>query len=514
MSYIYLLMRFWAAHPALTHAIALLLGACLYLKNSFIFCLPIFCLWIPMLLLISQRQFEALKILAINVLVFLTGWFFTANQAVFPSAQLMGKAGIAQIKIKSIALQQTVFGQRWAYKCELQKFQTGASATSILRNIPCYIFLPALQMRPIADSAYWVNGSLINLENGVYVLKVKSKEAWRKIPSTWSAAETRYYYKQKVKEWIQAHLILPGSATFLAGLATGEFDDFWMRQQFARFGLQHLLAISGFHFSILASCLNFLFRLIFTRPWRILLVVSFLTSFCVFIGPQASIMRTWIMSALALGGEFCAKKSNPLNCLGVALFAIIAYDPLIILELAFQLSFAATAAILLCFQPAQDIINYLMPKRTLINVVQMNGWGQHAYCLLIFIQQGLALTLAINLIVLPITLYYFHEFPVMSIFFNLFFPFLASLALSLLIFSILLAWIPWVSALVHAINDQYTNFLIQLIYQTPHTLDAYLKINGLSLALLLTYLCCICLIAIIWQQRRFKEEGGCWYGLI
>ena len=103
------------------------------------------------------------------------------------------------------------------------------------------------------------------------------------------------------------------SANFLAGLATGEFDDHWMRQQFSRFGVQHLLAISGFHFAIIAGCLSFALRLFFPAKSCTLILLACLGGYTIFLGPQASILRAWLMSSLALIGFLIEKHPSALN---------------------------------------------------------------------------------------------------------------------------------------------------------------------------------------------------------
>ena len=72
--------------------------------------------------------------------------------------------------------------------------------------------------------------------------------------------------------------------------------------------------------------------------------------------------------------------------------------------------------------------------RSLSKITEMHWLDQHAYCLLYYLRQGLALALAVNLVAMPITFFYFQKFPLMSLFYNLFFPFLVSFSMLLLLF--------------------------------------------------------------------------------
>lgn len=504
------LIYFWACHPALFYGIAFLLGICSYLNDYYFLLIPCVCLWLPFLFLIIQEPRNLLKPLFLNVCTFLFAWGYIAAYSPLPLLPDSGIQGIGRIKIKSLKIQQTFFGEQWLYRCELQQFFPEQALIPLLSSLPCLITLRAEQgpdsPRPLANQDYWIFSRLKQTEQGTYFLKVNSKTPWIAIENSWSWAEIRYQWKRKVSKWIERHLSHSLSASFLAGLATGEFDDTWMRQQFARFGLQHLLAISGFHFALIASFLSLLLR--FILPSRIgtyaLLVCLGLYAF--FLGPQASILRAWMMCSLTLAGKLINKQTTALNSLGVALLGILVYDPFLSQEIGFQLSFATTAAILLFYSPAQRGINQLLPQRRLSDVLEMNVWNQHGYCLLAFLRQGFALTLAVNAVVLPLTLYYFHQFPLMSVLYNLFYPLLASLSLCLLLIAGLLSFIPFLAENIHNLNRLYTDFLLHLTYDIPSTLDGYVVIDFISPHWIIGYLCLLSLGGILWKEKLSRDK--------
>jgi competence protein ComEC len=503
------LIHFWLYHPALLYGIAFLLGSLCHLEGSSWLLIPCASLWTPFLITaLHPDHREALRPLSLSFLVFFTAWSTAAIHYRFPLLPEQEISGRAQIKIQAIGLQNSLFGERWLYRCELKQFIPDQASHSIASSLPCIVFLPVRekQSRPLANQDYWVSGKLLQTKQGKYRLKVSSKASWIAIPGSWSWAEQRYQWKQTVSHWIESQFSHPSSASFLAGLATGEFDDYWMRQQFARFGLQHLLAISGFHFAIIAGFLSFILRLFFSQRLRIVTLLFCLGAYCFFLGPQASILRAWIMCSLTLGGELIDKQATALNSLGFALLTILGYHPLLCQELGFQLSFAATAAILLFYQPALTWLSDLFPKRRLSEVVQMSSWQQHGYCVLAFLRQGLALTLAVNAFALPLTLYYFHQFPWMSLLYNLFFPFLATGSLCLLLLGGMLSFLPLLAHAIHRFNDIYTFFLLQFTYQVPSEIDAYLMLNSFHPSWLILYLCVVTLGGILWKQKVFSSQ--------
>lgn len=429
----------------------------------------------------------------------------------FPVLPEKGLTGMADLRIHSIHLQHSWFTPRWLYRCELQQFLPDLGGADLggagmISSLPCFISLPAENFqRPLADQDYRVAGRLIQTAGGRYRLKVSSKAVWTPIPHSKSWAEQRYHWKEGVSRWIQGRFSDRSTASFLAGLVTGNFEEETIRQQFARFGLLHLLAISGFHFAVIAGFLNVGLTLFFRQGMRVWALLMILGGYQFFLGAQASILRAWIMSSLGLLGGILHKPVNALNALGMALLLVLGYEPLLHQELGFQLSFAITAAILLFYAPMQSLLVQLFPKRPFREVIQMNGWNQYGYCVLAFLRQGLALTLAVNLLAFPLTLYYFQQFPWMSLLYNLFFPFLASFSLCLLILGAAFYFLPFMGFIgdfIHFFNQQYTSFLLRLTDQIPLELDVYLNWENLPASYLVGYLTVLFLGGMVWHQRE------------
>jgi len=507
------IVRFWISHPALFYGTSFALGITLSLDRSFWNTIPILCLWLPFIYLPLSKDLkfiEVTKPLALSLIVCLSGWFFVNAHFTFPKLPAQGLEGIAYIKIKNISLQPGIFGERWIYRCDIETLYPDNTEIAPLTNtLPCIIIFPhsmwKADKRPIANQDYQVKGKLIR-KGRSYLLKVSARETWEAVPNTSSWAEQRYHWKRTISKWIESHFTNTTSATFIAGLATGEFDDQWMRQQFGRFGLLHLLAISGFHFAIIASFINFVLSLCLPQKSRIITLLLCLGIYCIFLGPQASILRAWMMCSLALLGMLIGKQTIALNSLGFALLAILVYNPLSSLELGFQLSFVTTAAILLFYSPSQAWLHYLIPKRNLGTIMEMNRWNQHGYCILSYFREAIALTIAVNIYVLPFSLYYFQQFPWMSLVYNLFFPFLTSLSICLALLGACASFIPFLAQFIHYVNDQYTFFILQLTYQLPSSVDVYLISERFEPFWLVIYFCAIALGGIIWNEKSASED--------
>jgi competence protein ComEC len=169
--------------------------------------------------------------------------------------------------------------------------------------------------------------------------------------------------------------------------------------------------------------------------------------------------------------------------------------------IAFQFSFGVTAFILLGYSPINRGIEHWFPKRRLEHILEMDGWNQHGYIMLTLFKQAFALSVAINLISFPLTLYFFEKFPIMGLIYNLFFPFLVSISLFLLFLGTLFSLFPYVGNFFHYFNDFYTNLILKLTYQMPDFIDYYIEIESLNFYVILCYLSFISLLLIVAHQH-------------
>lgn len=496
---------FFRVSPALLYGLIVLFATAYALDSHTVFLLPLLLLSLPFL---HRKIFSAWRIrllLAIGLGIFAFAWI-KAHTLVPTREVTEGIKGVAYIDIASLRLKNTSFGGRWEYKGVLQQFFSEGEKV-IARNIPYTLSLSDKQiLRPAADCSYRLAATLKQSVSGKYFLKVRKEEGWFPLSNSWSLAEYRFDAKQKLSSWIKEAIPATNAATFIAGIVTGEFDDSLMAFEFGRFGLQHIMAISGFHFAILTAMLSALLRPFLGLQWTAKLLLAALTLYFIFLGCSPSVMRAWLMAIVMLMGFLIGKEGSGLNTLGVALIAILLWDPFQCLGIGFQFSFATTAAILLFHKPLDLLLSHIFPKRDLSEVIQMNTLNQHGYCVLALFRKGLALTIAVNLIAAPLTLYYFHKFPILSIFYNLFFPFLVSISMLLLLMSCLCSVIPPLAALLHGSNSLFTQFVLNYTTQVPAKWDLVWRTHALTVEMIVCYGIALYLLGVLTHDRMKEEE--------
>lgn len=505
------LVQFWRSYPALLYGLSFFLGISYALNASPLLFFPFISLWFPFIFLgILTRHKSYLLMWLFGCLLTFFAWIYPPKIEIshFP---MQGIRGRAYLDIESLQLNKTFFGRHWVYHCRLKEFepqQTDSTSSSPYTGASCLVRLPdnPKWQRPLANCCYWVEGVLQKTDSGHLIFKIEKTQPWHIIPNSWRAAELRFQSKQSLKSWIFQRIPYTNSATFLAGLATGEFEDPLMQQQLGRFGLQHIMAISGFHFALLAGILHFFFRLICSPKISALLTFVLVTGYLLFLGPSPSVLRAWVMISVYLLGICIQKQSQALNSLGLALIVVLIFDPSFSQHLGFQFSFLTTAAILLHYAVFDHYLSGVLMKRPLSQMIEMNGWNQHGYYLLSLFRQGLALALAVNAFAFPFMLYTFQQFPWMSLLYNLFFPPLASVALFLLLIGLSLdVGCPPLAQMIHTLNGFYTEWMLNLVYKMPTTLDQTYQVSHFSLKFLILYLCLLTL-AGIWIKHRLKAS--------
>jgi len=169
-------------------------------------------------------------------------------------------------------------------------------------------------------------------------------------------------------------------------------------------GIVHIIAISGMHMALLFGVLNLLLRKITLLPkgkWiKLLLQIFAIWMFTWITGGSASVLRAaCIFTALSLG-EALDRKNQPYNTLAGSAVCLLIYNPRLLQDAGFLLSYAAVTGILLLAKPISLLIYIRNP-------------------LLRYIWQLNAVTLAAQLFTLPLILYFFHRFPVLFLFTNM-----------------------------------------------------------------------------------------------
>ena len=256
-----------------------------------------------------------------------------------------------------------------------------------------------------------------------------------------------------------------------------------LRQSYAETGIIHIISISGGNVSIFFIAIAFLFRWQKSarHHWlRYVVALPLVWFYILMAGAPPSAVRAAIMFSLLAFSVIFQKNNHSLNTLFTTAFLLLCFRPMWLFSVGFQLSFVAVLSLIL-FYPA---INKLVKsKHKIVN----------------WLWSGVAASLAAEILVAPIVIYYFHTFPLFFIVANfaafLFMNIVLILGMCIIGFSFIpifassLGWLTtWlvvsfnkIVALLQGLNPER---LLYLRLSLAEMLLLYLVIIGLGLFLM------------------------------
>lgn len=174
---------------------------------------------------------------------------------------------------------------------------------------------------------------------------------------------------------------------------SGRLDD-ETREVFIANGLAHLLSVSGTHLLLLAGLLSALLKPLPSK-YRKFLLALLLCAYAALCGGRPPVLRALLMSTVVLFGGAGAERGR-LLCLTA--LGLLLFKPLWLLDIGFQLSFGAAAGLIWLLPACRHCLPVWLPA---------------------VISEGVAVTLAAQLGVLPFIVSYFHQLSVISLVSNI-----------------------------------------------------------------------------------------------
>ena len=214
-------------------------------------------------------------------------------------------------------------------------------------------------------------------------------------------------------------------------------------QSYSNTGVVHVIAISGLHLGLIYWLLTWFFKPLQKRKVKWLRPIFILTGlwlFSLLAGAQPSVLRSAFMFTCIVLGDSFARKSSIYNTLALSALLLLCINPYWLWDVGFQLSYAAVLSIVIFMQPIYHW--FYIKNKTLDFIWKLN-----------------AVTIAAQILTVPIGIYHFHQFPLNFLFTN----FLAvPLSSFILLDEILLCIISFIPPLA-AIIGQFISWLIWIM---------------------------------------------------
>ncbi len=335
---------------------------------------------------------------------------------------------------------------------------------------------------------------------------------WRGADATLAhrLARWRYGLRRNCEQLLADHLspAVQGVGTsLLLGIRSGITTE--VRDAFINSGTMHLLAISGLHVGILAGLVVVLCRLLgFSTGGMALIVVITLCSYSIITDLRPPVVRSALFGCLLVAAMPGARPTNSFNLLAGAALLMLLWNPADLFDLGAQLSFLAVTAILW----STHLLARRRRNRTPDPLASAATPARERFdWLRDKLLQGYAVTGAIWLFTLPLTLAWFHLFSPVGFLINVVLvpfsgPLLASgfatLAVGLL--APPLAWLP------AAVYDGCLRLLLAIVHLAAETPFGHVSApgpDGWQLSLFYSLLAA----AILLPRARWRLRA--WQGL-
>lgn len=245
----------------------------------------------------------------------------------------------------------------------------------------------------------------------------------------------RRYLDKQVRQNVPEQREYGISTALLLGV-TDELDNS-IKAAYTNSGTIHVLSVSGLHVGLIYGVLM-LFLGKFNRTPRqrfytALIAIALLWLYAFITGLSPSVLRSVVMFTMVTLALAIGRRSNIYNTLAIAAFVLLLHNPYFVLDVGFQLSFLAVLGIV-----------YLQPK--LYTLVEVNNRVSKFFWALFTV------SLAAQLATSPLSLYYFHQFPVYFWLANLVVVPLSTVALYSGLAAIGFGWIPVIGWLLYQLH--------------------------------------------------------------
>ncbi|WP_372801707.1 ComEC/Rec2 family competence protein, partial [Lutibacter sp.] len=251
-------------------------------------------------------------------------------------------------------------------------------------------------------------------------------------------------------------------------------------------GAIHILAVSGLHIGIILMLLTFIFKPIsyfkHGKTLTAVIIILLLWMYAIIAGLSPSVVRAVAMFTAITIGMYLNRPSNVYNSLIISMFFLLLFHPFYLFEVGFQLSYLAVFFIV-----------WIQPK--LFNIWISKVW------ILRKIWQLFTVSIAAQIGVLPLSLYYFHQFPSLFFISNLvIIPFLGVILIVgvIIIVCAILNILPSIVGDFYILIIQKMNFFVSWIAHQETFL--FKNIPFSFSAMLASYL--VIILFVKWQEKK------------
>jgi competence protein ComEC len=266
-----------------------------------------------------------------------------------------------------------------------------------------------------------------------------------------------YYYSSIFRNRVMENLKNSGFSqkelSVVHALILGQRQDLdpTVLQNYQYAGVIHILSVSGLHVGFVLLFLNYFLNFLPNsstfRIFKVLIIIFVLWSFALVAGFSPSVVRSVTMFSFVAVGMYMRRKTYVFYTFYCSIFIILLFEPSFVFDVGFQLSYLALFFIL-WLQP--EFAKIWQPKNKILS----------------YFWDVLTITFAAQLGTMPLSLYYFHQFPGLFFAANLMIMFLITIIMGVGLFLVLIAFwteIPTFSVKILEYLIRFLNLIVEKI---------------------------------------------------
>lgn len=247
----------------------------------------------------------------------------------------------------------------------------------------------------------------------------------------------------------KVEILLPeNSASLLKGILLGDCIDISddVKENFKECNLAHMLAVSGAHLSYLIIGINLILsKKIFGKRASKIITIFIIIIFMNITNMSQSIERAGISSIICIIASLIHRKPDAINAVAIAVLCTVIKNPLSILNVGMQLSYAGTLSLLM-FANGREENN---SRETIENSEKGKDIKK-------YLVESIKVTLCANILIMPLTIYKFNTISLNFILANL-------VAGPLLGLALILGLIMLVTSFVSLNIAKFISFILNII---------------------------------------------------
>ena len=215
-----------------------------------------------------------------------------------------------------------------------------------------------------------------------------------------------FHIRKEGERILETNLTDPNTVAVAKALVLGVKDelDNDLKKAYSASGAIHILAVSGLHVGIIYMFIFYVLTPLRTTKagnvFFTIVSISMLGFYAMITGLSPSVLRAVVMFSFIIIAKAFRRQSNIYNTLAISAVFLLVIGPFLIRSIGFQMSYLAVLGIV-----------YLQPK--IYHWISINNRFLDKVWVL------LSVSIAAQIATFPLSVYYFHQFPVLFWFSNL-----------------------------------------------------------------------------------------------